>query len=182
MKILGINGSARKQGNTAKLVQEILAGAKAASHEVSYLDVSELNIKACLACKYCRKHAGICVIKDDMEDVCQQMLAADVLVVGTPVYFATMTGNLKTLLDRVFYSKILPEAPFTGKKVVAAYTQHQQNIARFETYFALMERSLYGYMQMPVIASIVVGSTSEVDDIKKQPAALAEARLLGKSL
>ncbi|MEI7885379.1 MAG: flavodoxin family protein [Clostridia bacterium] len=182
MKILGINGSARKQGNTAKLVKKILAGAKVVGHEVSYIDVAGLNIEPCLACRYCRNHVGECITKDGMEAVCQQMLSADILVIGSPIYFATMTGNLKVLLDRVFFSKNLPAAPFAGKKVIVAYTQHQEDIARFESYFALMERSLYGYMQMPVIASIVVGSTGEIDDILRQPAALEEAQLIGKSL
>lgn len=103
MKILAINGSPRgKKSNTDKFILPFLEGAQAegASFEVIYL--SEKNIKGCQGCFSCWvKTPGKCQIKDDMQELMDKINQADVLIFATPLYFFSMTGQMKTFVDRL---------------------------------------------------------------------------------
>ena len=74
-------------------------GAEEAGHEVEMVYIQDLDIHPCLACYGCRG-TGICVQRDDMAAILDKMVTADVLVLATPVYFYSMDGQLKTLIDR----------------------------------------------------------------------------------
>lgn len=99
-KILILSGSPRKGGNSDLLCDAFLKGAKEAGHEVEKIRVSEKKIGYCKACYYCTKHDGACVIQDDMADVMQKIIDADVLVLASPVYFYSIDAQLKALIDR----------------------------------------------------------------------------------
>ena len=97
--ILILSGSPRKGGNSDLLCDEFTKGAQEAGHQVEKIRVQEQKIGPCLACYGCRG-TGVCVQKDDMASILEKMVAADVLVLATPVYFYSMDGQLKTLIDR----------------------------------------------------------------------------------
>ena len=97
--ILILSGSPRKGGNYDLLCDEFAKGAQEAGHQVEKIRVQEQKIGPCLACYGCRG-TGVCVQKDDMAAILEKMVAADVLVLATPVYFYSMDGQLKTLIDR----------------------------------------------------------------------------------
>ena len=97
--ILILSGSPRKGGNSDLLCDEFAKGAQEAGHQVEKIRVQEQKIGPCLACYGCRG-TGVCVQKDDMASILEKMVAADVLVLATPVYFYSMDGQLKTLIDR----------------------------------------------------------------------------------
>lgn len=99
-KVLILSGSPRKCGNSDILCDEFMKGAKAAGHNVEKIRVSEKNIGYCRGCYYCQKSNGICAIKDDMADILQKMIDADVLVLASPVYFYSIDAQLKALIDR----------------------------------------------------------------------------------
>ena len=94
-----ISTSPRKGGNSETLADEFARGAREAGHQVEKIRVQEQKIAPCLACYGCRG-TGMCVQKDDMAAILEKMVAADVLVLATPVYFYSMDGQLKTLIDR----------------------------------------------------------------------------------
>jgi len=100
MKILVINGSPRdEQSNTMALTRAFLDGAGWADAEV--IPVSKLNIKNCKGCFGCwRATPGECVIKDDMSDVIPKLIEADVVIWSFPLYYYSVPGGLKTLIDR----------------------------------------------------------------------------------
>jgi multimeric flavodoxin WrbA len=101
MKILGICSSPRgSKSMTLRLVQAVLDGAKAAGAEVELVDVCGLDIKYCNACQVCFQK-GKCVHKDDFQGLFDKILSADGLVWGSPNYFHTVTGQMKTLIDRM---------------------------------------------------------------------------------
>lgn len=103
MNILVLNGSPRQKGNTARLVRAFEKGAAGAGHSVSVEMVSLQNIKGCLACEYCHeKKPGECVQKDDMQALYPKIKAADMLVLASPIYYYTMTGQLISVLDRTY--------------------------------------------------------------------------------
>ncbi|MBQ6619175.1 MAG: flavodoxin family protein [Thermoguttaceae bacterium] len=96
--VLIISSSPRKGGNTERLCDSFAKGAKAAGHKVQKVRLAEKTIGFCTGCYACQK--GKCPQKDDAARILSKMLAADVIVLSTPVYFYTMTAQLKALIDR----------------------------------------------------------------------------------
>ncbi len=117
--VLGLSGSPRKGANTDTLVKAVLAGAKEAGARTRFLNLSELKIGPCIACYYCRKHRGKCATKDDMQKVYRALKAADAWVIGTPVYWFTMSAQLKAPVDRLFiFAHEGAQEPVKGKSAV----------------------------------------------------------------
>lgn len=98
-KVLILAGSPRKGGNSDLLCDQLMRGAEEGGHTAEKIYVQDLHISPCRACYGCRG-TGKCVQKDDMEQVLEKMVAADVIVLATPVYFYSMAAQLKTLIDR----------------------------------------------------------------------------------
>ena len=102
-KILILNGSPRKNGKTASLVNAFAEGAESAGNEIKNLYLQGMNIKGCIACEACSRNGGICSQKnDDMEQVAEAYLRADVVVFASPMYWGTISGQLKTCIDRLY--------------------------------------------------------------------------------
>jgi len=99
-RVLGIAGSPRRHGNSERLLDECLAGARASGAEVDKLVVVEYDIAPCTGCGGCAP-SGACVITDDMAEVRDRLDRADAVVVASPVYFATVPAVLKALYDRL---------------------------------------------------------------------------------
>lgn len=98
-KILILSGSPRKDGNSDILCNEFARGAAEAGHAVEIIRVAEKKIGYCRACYACR-NTGVCVLHDDMAEVLQKIIDADVLVLASPVYFYSIDAQLKALIDR----------------------------------------------------------------------------------
>lgn len=98
-KVLILSGSPRKSGNSDVLCDEFARGATESGHEVEKIRVAEKNVAPCSAC-YCCKNGGECVHKDDMAEILQKMIDADVLVLASPVYFYSIDAQLKAVIDR----------------------------------------------------------------------------------
>ncbi|MBE6405717.1 MAG: flavodoxin family protein [Lentisphaerae bacterium] len=104
--VLIIGGSPRTAGNSETLCKEFAKGASEAGNQVEYISLSGKKIGFCTACYACS--SGSCPQNDDAADIIKKMLDADVLVLATPVYFYTMSAQLKALIDRsvMVYPKI----------------------------------------------------------------------------
>ena len=138
MKVLGIVCSPRKGGNTEILVQEALAGARDSGAKTELLTVRDKEIKPCDGCLSCEK-TGECHIKDDMQLVYEKMLNADGIIMGTPVYFWSMSGQAKVLIDRTYalrhpYLKLANKV--AGAIAVAARTGAISTLNVLQRYFA----------------------------------------------
>ena len=101
--ILILNGSPRKNGATASLMKAFIEGAKENNNEIKEDYITSMNIKSCIGCDSCmRTHEG-CVQKDDeMNNIYEDMDWADVVVFVSPVFWGTITGQLKIVFDRLF--------------------------------------------------------------------------------
>ena len=97
--ILIISASPRKAGNSDLLCDQFLKGAQEAGHQVEKINLNSQKINFCFGCGVCN-NTHVCVQKDDMKPLLDKMVAADVIVLATPVYFYSMDGQLKTLIDR----------------------------------------------------------------------------------
>lgn len=99
MKILAINGSHRPGKGTASLLQEALDEAAARGADVELIELSQLDIGYCVGCNACLG-SPTCALKDDMNLVVEKMLGADGIILASPVYCASVTGRMKTFIDR----------------------------------------------------------------------------------
>jgi multimeric flavodoxin WrbA len=133
-KVLVLSASPRKGGNSDLLCDQFMLGAREAGNQAEKIFLRDKRINHCVACGACQKNGGTCAQTDDMAEVLDKMTAADVIVMATPVYFYTMNGQMKTLIDRTYarYTKI------SGKEmyfIMAAATGSKQ----------VLERTLEGF-------------------------------------
>ena len=174
MKILAVSASPRKEGNSDVLCDWFLKGASESGHETEKIRLAEKNISPCSACYGCREN-HLCVKKDDMEEIQQQLITADVIVLATPVYFYCMDARMKTMIDRCYarYREM------TGKKlyfiVTAADPQHE---AAQEALAGL--RGFLRCLPDAEECGVIYGTGAwDIGDIYRHPA-LEEAYRMGK--
>lgn len=98
-QVLILSGSPRKNGNSDILCDEFARGAAEAGHLVEKIRVAEKNVGYCRGCYVC-KQTGACAIRDDMGEILQKMIDADVIVLASPVYFYAIDAQLKAVIDR----------------------------------------------------------------------------------
>lgn len=99
-KVLVISSSPRKDGNSDLLCEQFITGAQEAGHQVEKIRVQEKKINYCTGCGVCVDRGRGCSQKDDMAEILDEMITANVIVMATPVYFYTMCAQMKTLIDR----------------------------------------------------------------------------------
>lgn len=98
--VLIISSSPRRGGNSDTLCDEFLRGASDAGHMVEKIFLRDKTIHYCTGCSMCSLHGKPCPQKDDIPEILDKMVAADIIVMATPVYFYTMSAQMKTLIDR----------------------------------------------------------------------------------
>ena len=107
MKVIGINGSPRRKWNTATLIKETLKGAKSEGAETELINLYDLNYKGCKSCFACKtkdsKSYGRCNIKDDLTEVFERIEDADAVILGSPIYFGVVTGEMRSFMERLIF-------------------------------------------------------------------------------
>lgn len=110
MKVIAVNGSPRKNWNTATLLQKALEGAKSVGANTELVHLYDLNYKGCTSCFACKrkgsKFIGHCVMKDDLTSVLERIIECDVLLLGSPIYFGNVTGEMRSFLERLLFSSL----------------------------------------------------------------------------
>jgi multimeric flavodoxin WrbA len=159
VKVLGIVGSPRKEGNTEILVREALTAAKEAGAETEIVLAADKNIAGCDGCSSCRQ-TGVCRIKDDMQPIYKQLEASDAVIFGTPVYFGSVTAQAKAIMDRTFL--FLPHRRLKGKVVAPIIALRRVGAAQTRS---LLYGFFIGQGMIPVRAAIGYGM--ERGDVKQ---------------
>lgn len=110
MKVIAINASPRKKGNTATLLNKALEGAQSAGAHTELFHLYDLNFKGCISCFACKrknsKTIGHCSMKDDLTPVLEKVLESNVLLLGSPIYFGNVTGEMRSFLERLLFSNL----------------------------------------------------------------------------
>ncbi len=119
MNILLLNGSPRRDGNTAVALHEMETVFHDLGIETETVQVGALAVRGCLSCGYCYKN-GKCAIDDIVNELAPKLEAANGLVVASPVYYASANGTLVSLLDRLFYSTSFDKTMKVGASVAIA--------------------------------------------------------------
>ena len=101
-KILVISGSARRGGNSDLLCDQFIKGAEESGNKTEKIRLAEKKIKDCIGCMSCKRNEAKCVLDDDMPLIAEKILASDVLVIASPVYYYAVNGLVKIFIDRTF--------------------------------------------------------------------------------
>ena len=119
MKVLLINGSPKKEGNTFIALSEVQKTLEAEGIETELIHVGHKDIHGCIACNRCLE-TGKCAFNDIVNEVAEKFKEADGIVVGSPVYYASPNGTLLSFLDRLFYSSPFDKSMKVGAAVAVA--------------------------------------------------------------
>ena len=112
-KVIIVSSSPRKGGNSDLLCDEFAKGATEAGNEIEKIYVKDMKLNYCSGCGLCVGNKGQCSQRDDMEMVKAKLIAADTIVFATPVYFYTMSAQMKTFIDRLcYFYTLLPNKEF----------------------------------------------------------------------
>lgn len=107
MKVIAVNGSPRKNWNTAMLLQKALDGAASKGAETEFIHLYELNYKGCISCFACKtkngQSYGICAVKDDLTSILKKVKEVDAIILGSPIYFGMVTGEMRSFMERLMY-------------------------------------------------------------------------------
>ncbi len=105
MKVIAFNGSPRKKGNTAILINKVFDELHKENIETEMINIGQEHLMGCMACGYCKKQKNMrCKFDDDaLNSYIPKMVEADGIIIGSPVYFADVTAQMKAFIDRVGY-------------------------------------------------------------------------------
>jgi len=112
MKVMAVNGSPRKKRNTGTLLEKALEGAVSVGAETELIHLYDLDFKGCRACYSCKllggKSYGRCAAKDDLTPILRKIEEVDAFILGSPVYFWSMTGVARSFMERLLYPYLNP--------------------------------------------------------------------------
>ena len=171
MKILVLNGSPTRDGNTVALVNAFKEGAESKGHEVTVLDVAHKKVNGCMSCNYCHGAGnGKCAQQDDMQEVYPYLMEAEMIVFASPIYYFTMSAQLEAVIQRFYAINHPPKAKYTAL-LLSSYSPNVYTgaIAQY--------KDMIGYMGMTDKGIVTADNSTN-----KTPAKLAEAKELGASL
>ncbi len=179
-KIVVLNGSPRRNGNTSSLVKSFTEGAESAGHTVTEFFLQDMNIRGCRGCFGGHSSQDSpCVQKDDMDKIYPAVKESDVVVLASPLYYWNMSGQLRTAVDRLFAieegdgnllrghgrsSALLMAAEGSGFEDVLLYYDH-----------------LTEHLKWQNLGHVLAGGNGDIGDIDGKPE-IKEAYELGKSI
>ena len=177
MKILALNGSARKKGNTDILIDQILEGSKEKGHRSEKLYLYDYEILPCRDRRDCKKGDYVCTLNDGMKKIYPKMEKADLIIFGTPNYWNGPTGKMKLLIDRM--RPFAPSRKLKDKKwVVVSPSAEGPKSCRL---LVEMLRLSCDYLGMK-FAGKVLAKAYEKGEILQNRKALRKAFEFGRSL
>ena len=190
MKAIALNGSPRRGGNTDILLAEAIRGLKEQGSDVTTYNLDTLNLRPCLNCGKC-DDAGLCVVKDDMQTIHQEIRSADRIIVASPIFFFSVSAQTKIMIDRcqAFWAekyvrkKPVPAGAF-GRKglllLVGGMKRNEKNVG-FECSEATV-RAFFRTVNVQEHVTLAYDGVDEKGAITKHATALAEAYEAGKAL
>jgi len=187
MKIVCVQGSPRKDGNSAKIAHCFTETAETCGASIQFFTLNSLVFKGCQACLKCKTGMDECVVNDSLAPVLAAVREADVLVMASPIYFGQITGQLKCFIDRTFsflkpdyMTSENPSRLEPGKKCVFILTQGDPNSNMYANVYKEYETFLkwYGY-EMHCLRGI---GLLEKTDAEHNEELMSETRNLAKKI
>lgn len=185
MKVVGIVCSPRRGGNTEILVREALVGSKELGADTELLTVAGKDIRFCDSCYACIT-TGVCRIRDDVEEILEKLQEADGVILGTPVYFSSVSGQAKSIMDRTIAlrfkkgkSHLSLKDKVAGAIVVARTGGRSMTKSLLENFFIM-----HGMLVVGVVGGLTLAEGGWVDmgEIKKDKGVMKQAKQLGRRI
>ncbi|MCL5022357.1 MAG: flavodoxin family protein [Nitrospirae bacterium] len=178
MKVMAFNGSPRKTWNTATLLEKVLEGAASRGARTELIHLYDLNFKGCISCFACKTKGGEsygrCAVKDDLTPVFRKIEEADAIILGSPIYFGTVSGEMRSFMERLLFpyltytdppQSLFPRTIKTGFIYTMNTTEEQMAERGYVQHFKLHERILR--MMFGVSEYMCSFDTYQFDDYSK---------------
>ncbi len=180
-RIMAIQGSPRKGGNTHLMLDAVLEGAREVGAETALVHLTGLDIGECTGCSACWRGCD-CPLADDMNALYPKLAESDVIVLGTPVYWYGPTALLKAFLDRLVYFNC-PEnrAKIRGKKVAAVIPYEETGPDTVAPLVKMFELS-FDYLELVFAGNVIAPGIGKKGEIRNWPDILERCRALGRKL
>jgi multimeric flavodoxin WrbA len=182
MKVIAFNGSARKGGNTALLVQRVCTELKHEGIETELVELAGSPVRGCTACYGCFKNKDRhCTIDDDIVNAAiDKMDAADGIIIASPTYFADITSETKALIDRA--GMVARANDFMFRRKVGAGVIAARRAGAIHAFDSINHFFLIGEMIVPGSSYWNIGIGREIGDIEEDAEGLATMETLGKNM
>ena len=178
MKLIAINGSPRKDKNTATLLNRALEGAASQGAETELINLYDHNYKGCISCFACKmkngKSYGKCAVKDDLTPILEKVANADAIILGSPIYFGAVTGEMRSFIERFMFPYLVYDTSYSsifGKKIPTGFiytmnvTKEKMKDVGYEQGLSFVENAmerLFGSFE-----SLFVNDTYQFNDYSK---------------
>ena len=180
--VLILRGSPRVKGNSAVLADQVAAGAKNGGAQVDDVYLHSMDIRPCDACDLCIEQGEGCVIEDDMQALYPKLLQADAIVLASPIYWFTISAQLKLCIDRWYGLQTKGWKKMAGKQVAIILTYGDTDLYTSGGINAIHTfESMFRFLHMN-IAGIIHGTAGDTGDVEKQPDLMKKAYTLGTSI
>jgi multimeric flavodoxin WrbA len=180
-RVLGIMGSPRRGGNTETLMDEVLRAARDAGATTEKAILKELRIGPCQACDGCQG-SGICVQHDDMPALIEKMVASQVWVLGTPIYWWGPTAQFKLFMDRWYAPANGPNrSAFQGKQVVVTIPMGDSDPATARHTVGMIQDAL-NWVEANLVDTVLAPGVNALGEVKKHPELMAAAFSAGSKI
>jgi multimeric flavodoxin WrbA len=183
-KVLIVSATPRKKGNSDILADRVAAGARAAGAQVEKVRLAELKIGFCKACNACQKsREAPCVQKDDMAPLLPKILEADVIVLATPIYYFSVSGQMKVFLDRTYALGGGDDwTAMSGKRAALVFTYAEPNALYSGVVNAFrMFQDAFEFLGVELV-DCVHAACSDAGEVASNAPAMTLAEELGRKL
>lgn len=182
-KILIFNGSPRKKGNTAVLIEECAKAIKKNDCEVEVFSLQNLSIAPCKFCNWCIKNNALsCIQKDDMIDLYPKLLESDGIILAGPIFWFTISAQMKLFIDRLYALHGKDGFALTKKKIGSILVYGDSSVENSGVSNAIGTlNDLIRYMKSENVG-IVHGTAYKIGDAAKNEGLMKEAYKLGETI
>lgn len=155
MKLIGINGSPRKKWNTAMLLKSALEGSESQGAETELINLYDLDYKGCKSCFSCKtissKSYGKCAVNDDLTSIFKRIEESDAIILGSPIYFGTVSGEMRSFMERLMFpyltytiptQSLFPKRIKTGFIYTMNITEEQLEEYQYTVHISINQRTL----------------------------------------
>ncbi len=182
MKVVAINGSARKDGNTAILIKHVFAELEAEGIETELVQLAGKKIQGCRACYNCFANKDRrCSVKNDVANECiAKMIEADGIILGSPTYFSDVTAEMKALIDRAGF--VSRANDFLFKRKVGAAVVAVRRAGATHVFDTINHFFLIGQMIVPGSIYWNIGIGRNIGEVEKDEEGLQTMKHLGENM
>jgi len=178
MKLIAINGSPRKNKNTATLLNKALEGAASQGAETELIQLYDQDYKGCISCFACKtkngKSYGKCAVNDDLTPILEKVANADAIIIGSPIYFGAVTSGMRSFIERFMFPYLVYDtysSSLFGRKIPTGFiytmnaTNEQMKATGYEQGLKFVESAMERLLGS--FESLIISDTYQFNDYSK---------------